>query len=87
VVDSAWTASPDLCGKGKDSLKMFNSFKQVLLMNKEESSDTMWGNLTMVLDSLPVTVSTTGIAPSTLSGLLSAALCSGGGLLLVPHAL
>ena len=56
MVDIAWTASPDLCGKKKDSLKMFNSFKQVLLMN----SDTMWRNLTMVLDSLPVTVSTNG---------------------------
>ena len=55
-VGMAWTVSPGSCGSRNDSLRMFSSCRQALLMNRAESSDTMWRNWATVCDSLPVIV-------------------------------
>ena len=50
---------------------MLISLRQFLERNKDDSSAMMWRNSVTMLISLPVTVSTTGMALSTVSGLPS----------------
>ena len=73
VVLSASTVSPSCSGRGKLSLIMRSSCRHDLLMNRADNSLTMWRSCLAVLFMLPLTVMSTGMAPSTVRGLLSAA--------------
>ena len=71
-VEMVSTASPSCTGRGKLSLMIRSSWRQVLLMNSADSSLTMCSSVLVVLLMLLLTVTSTGIAPRTVSGLLSA---------------
>ena len=67
----ASTVSNTFSWRGKLSLMMPSSCKQTLLMDKVDNSLTMWRSCLLVFPLLPLTVISTGIAPMTVSGLLS----------------
>ena len=72
VLEMASTASPSCTGRGKLSLMMRSYWRQVLMMNSADSSLTMCRRVLVVLVMLPLTVTSTGMAPRTVRGLLSA---------------
>ena len=57
-----------LMGRGNDLLMMLRSWRQFLERNMDDSSAMTWRNSVTVMISLPITVTTTGMAPSTVSG-------------------
>ena len=56
-----WLGSLVFSGIGVELLGMLRSLRQVLLMKSADSSETLCRNCVTVLDSLPTTVTTTGI--------------------------
>ena len=73
MVLRASTTSLSCSGRGKLSLMMPSYCRHGLLMNRADSSLTMWISCLAVLLMLSLMVMSTGIAPRTVRGLLSAA--------------